>query len=118
MREIKFFSLRLPFGRYRHYANGRKIGESRPAFQKGLVHYGRRRKLIGKMERSFFGEPIYYDPERHCIGFSRDGSFGKMVHYDKNGSVVGYTWNLFHLIYFHRVSEGSALGTVFFGHRR
>lgn len=117
MTRKRFFSLRLPFGMYVHYAGGRKIGGSRPAYAKGLVHYNRRGKLIGKMERSFFGEPNHYDLQRHCIGYSRRKGLSKMIHYDRDGDIVGYTHQLFHVLYFHRVSEQSDLWNVF-GKRR
>ena len=113
MPSTKFFSLRLPFGMYVHYAKGRKIGESKPAYDKGLVHYNRRGKLIGKMARSFFGEPIHYDLQKHCLGYSRREGLCKIVHYDRDGDFIGYTRCLFHVFYFHRVSERSDLLSVF-----
>lgn len=110
---MQFFSLHLPFGIYVHYAGGRKIGESRPAYDKGLVHYDRRGEMIGKMERSFFGEPNHYDLQRRCVGYSRCEGLCKIVHYDKDGGVVGCSCCLFYLFYFHRMSEASDLLNVF-----
>lgn len=109
MKNTKFLSLRLPFGMYVHYAGGRKIGESRPAYDKGLVHYNRRRKLTVKTVRSFFGEPNHYDSQGKCVGYSRCGGLGKIVHYDRNGDEIGYTYHFLHLVYFHRISKSSSL---------
>lgn len=109
MKNTRFFSLRLPFGIYVHYASGRKIGESRPAYNKGLVHYNRRRKLIVKTTRSFLGEPNHYDPHGKCVGYSRGKGLGKIVHYDRAGDEVGYTQHFLHLVYFHRISKSSEL---------
>lgn len=103
MKSTKFLSLRLPFGIYVHYAGGRKIGESRPAYDKGLVHYNCRKKLIVKTVRSFFGEPNHYDSQGKCVGYSRCGSLAKIVHYDCNGDEIGYTYHFLHLVYFHYV---------------
>lgn len=113
MPSTKFFSLRLPFGMYVHYAKGRKIGESRPAYDKGLVHYNRRGKMIGKMVRSFFGEPNHYDLQRHCIGYSRRKGLSKIIHYGRDGGIIGHTYHLFHVLYFHRVPERSDLLSAF-----
>ena len=99
MKNIRFFSLRLPFGIYVHYASGRKIGESRPAYGKGLVHYNRRKKLIGKIVRNFFGEPNHYDLHGRCIGYSRKIGFAKVAHFDRNGIVIGYTYRIFGFLF-------------------
>ena len=99
MKNIRFFSLRLPFGIYVHYASGRKIGESRPAYSKGLVHYNRRRKLVSKTMRSFFGEPNHYDPQGRCTGYSRRTSLGAITHYDRNGKIIGHSRSFFGILY-------------------
>lgn len=92
MTRKSFFSLRLPFGMYVHYAGGRRIGESRPSYCKGLVHYNCKRKLIGKTVHSFFGEPNHYDLQGRCTGYSRKTGFSKIAHFDRNGAVVGCTY--------------------------
>lgn len=79
MTRKRFFSLRLPFGIYVHYAKGRKIGQSRSACDKGFAHYNRRRRLVSKTIRSFFGEPNHYDPEWRCIGYSRRTGLGRVT---------------------------------------
>ncbi len=100
MTNLQFFSLRLPFGIYVHYAKGRKIGESKPAYDKGLVHYNRRGKLIGKMVRSFFGEPNHYDIYGQCTGYSRKSSFVRIVHFDCHGNEVGCTYTFMGILLF------------------
>lgn len=99
MINTRFFSLRLPFGMYVHYAKGRRIGESRPAYNKGLVHYNRRRKLVSKTIRSFFGEPNHYDPQGRCTGYSRRTSLGAIIHYDRNGKVIGHSRSILGILY-------------------
>lgn len=107
MPNTRFFSLRLPFGMYVHYASGRKIGESRSAYSKGLVHYNRRKKLVVKTVRSFFGEPNHYDKQGNCIGYSRCCGLSKIVHFDRNGNKIGYTHHFLCLLYFHCMLEQS-----------
>ena len=99
MTRKRFFSMRLPFGMYIHYARGGKIGESKPAYGKGLVHYNRRRKLVARTVRNFFGEPNHYDIQGGCAGYSRKGGQGKYVHFDRNGSVVGYTYAVLGILF-------------------
>jgi len=97
-----FFSLRLPWGMYLHYAKGRKILESIPGYSKGLVHYNRRRKPVGKMIRSFLGEPNHYDLQGHCVGYSRPAGRGKVMHYNQDGNCVGYTYSICKVLFVHR----------------
>ena len=99
MKNTRFFSLRLPLGMYVHYAGGRKIGESRPAYNKGLIHYNRRRKLTAKTIRSFFGEPNHYDLQGRCTGYSRRTSLGAITHYDRSGKVIGHSRSIFGILY-------------------
>ena len=105
MTKTKFFSLRLPFGMYVHYARGRKVGVSKPAYDKGLVHYNHRRKLTGKMIRSFFGEPNHYDLQGHCTGYSRPGGLLKVLHYNRDGACIGYSYSLFGILFLHRIER-------------
>lgn len=109
MKHTKFFSLCLPFGIYVHYAKGRKIGESRPAYSKGLVHYNRRKKLVVKTVRSFFGEPNHYDKQGNCVGYSRHCGLSKIAHFDRNGNKIGYTHHILCLLYFHYMLEQSSM---------
>lgn len=102
---MRFFSLRLPFGRYIHYARGRKLGESRPAYAKGLIHYDPGKRLTGKMVRSFFGEPNHYDRQGKSVGYSRYESRNKLVHYDRQGCRIGYTYSIFRVFYVHHCRE-------------
>ena len=99
MKSTKFLSLRLPFGMYVHYAGGRKTGESGPAYNKGLLHYNRRRKLTIKTIRSFFGEPNHYDLQGHCVGYSRRTGFGVITHYDRHGKVIGHSRSILGILY-------------------
>lgn len=117
MLNTKFFSLRLPFGMYVHYAKGRKIGESRPAYDKGLVHYNRRKKLVVKTVRSFFGEPNHYDQQGNCIGYSRGRGLSKIVHFDRNGNKIGYTRRVLCVFYFHYILEQSSMWLLTKRHR-
>ena len=118
MKNTRFFSLRLPFGMYVHYAKGRRIGESRPAYNKGLVHYNHRRKLIVKTIRSFFGEPNHYDSQGKCAGYSRGKGLSKIIHFDRNGNEVGYTQHFLHLVYFHHVLKQSDIWLLLSGRTR
>ena len=93
----------MPSGVYVHYARGRKIGESRPGFGRGLIHYNSRKKLTGKMLRSALGEPNHYDKDGTCIGCSRYTGWGKITHYDLHGNPVGVTRHLLHTLYWHRL---------------
>ena len=99
----RFFSLRLPFGIYVHYAKGRKIGESRPAYSKGLVHCNRRKQIVVKTVRSFFGEPNHYDPQGRCVGYSRRTKLGRVTHYDRNGKIIGYSTSILGILYITRL---------------
>lgn len=105
----KFFTLRLPFGRYVHYARGRKVGQSIRSFGDGLVHYDRRRRVKSKTVRTFVGEPNHYDTNGRCIGYSRKCNCFKSVHYNRRGQKVGYTYHILNLIFCHCVLERSEL---------
>lgn len=104
MTRKRCFSIRLPFGMFVHYAGGRKIGESRPAYDKGLIHYNRRRKLVSKTIRSFFGEPNHYDLQGRCTGYSRRTGLGGFTHYDREGKVIGHSTSFFGMLYLTRLN--------------
>ena len=93
MRTRSYISLCLPFGAYIHFAGIRRIGESRPCYDKGLAHYNRRGKQIGKTMRSFFGEPNHYDAQGRCTGYSRSVGILKVAHYSRAGECIGCTYN-------------------------
>ena len=104
-----FITLRLPFGVYVHYGKGSKMGQSRPSFGNGLVHYDYRRRVKSKTVRTFTGEPNHYDTQGDCIGYSRCENLVKLIHYDCRGWRVGYTYRFLGLIFIHRLSQRSAL---------
>ena len=95
------FSIHIPYWKTIHFAEGRKVGESRPACFKGLAHYDRRNKPIGTSARNFIGELNHYDNSRNCIGYSRRRNWGMIVHYSNRGKKIGYTYNVCGVILVH-----------------
>ena len=71
------------------------IGESRPACFKGLAHYDRRNRSLGKSIRNFFGELNHYDNHRNCTGYSRKGGMGVNSSRGKKFGVHIAFWGLF-----------------------
>ena len=63
------FSIRIPHWKTIHFAEGRKVGESRPAYFKGLAHYDHRNKSMGTSIRNFIGELNHYDNSGNCTGY-------------------------------------------------
>ena len=78
------------------------IGESRPACVKGLAHYDRRNRSLGKSIRNFFGELNHYDIHGYCTGYSRKGGMGVTFHYSSRGKKIRCTYSILGLIYVHR----------------
>ena len=105
MNSKNYISLRLPFGAYIHFAGFRKIGESWPCYDNGLLHYNRRGKQIGRTMRSFFGEPNHYDTQGHCTGYSRSVGILKVAHYNSTGECIGHTYCFLRVVLFHRFTQ-------------
>lgn len=102
MIRLRFFTLRLPFGPYLHYAKGRKLGESRLSYDSGLLHYDVKKRIVGTTVLSFFSEPNHYDPHGRCTGYSRPGTFLKILHYNAKGQPIGHTYHFLGLFFLHR----------------
>ena len=67
---------------------------------RGWAHYGWRR-CIGRIERTFVGEPNYYDDHGNCIGYSRKAGLGRYRHFDHRGNPVGQTFCLLWILMVH-----------------
>lgn len=105
MRTRSYISLCLPFGAYIHFAGIRRIGESWPCYDKGLIHYNRRKRQIGRTMRSFFGEPNHYDIQGRCVGYSRSAGLLKVAHYSNSGECIGYTYDCLRIVLIHRFTR-------------
>ena len=99
--KLPTFSIRVPYWKTIHFAEGRKVGESRPACFKGLAHYNRRGRSTGKSVRNFVGELNHYDCCENYAGYSRKTSFGKVSHYDSRGKCIGASINIAAIVFLH-----------------
>ena len=75
--------------------------ESRFACFKGLAHYDRHGRFIGKSIRNFIGELNHYDSRGKCTGYSRRSGYATVTHVSSRGIIEGKTFNLCGIVFFH-----------------
>ena len=95
-------SIKIPWWKIIHFEAGKKVGESRLACFKGLVHYDYHGRCLGKSVRNFIGELNHYDCRGRCTGYSRQSGYGEITHFSSRGQITGITNHAFGVIFFHR----------------
>ena len=101
------FSIHIPYWKTIHFAEGRKVGESRPACYKGLAHYDWRGRPTGKSIRNFVGELNHYDCRDNCTGYSRRTGFCQTNHYNSRGEYVGLSISIANVVSLHKWKKWS-----------
>ena len=96
------FSIKIPCWKILHFKSGKKVGESRPAWFKGLAHYDCNGKALGKSMRNLIGELIHYDTHGNMIGYCKHKKANMLIHYDMAGNEIAHTLRISGLVYFHR----------------
>ena len=95
------FSIKIPYWKILHFDSWKIVSESRFGCFKGLAHYDRRGRFIGKSVRNLTGELNHYDYGGNCSGYSRKSGLLSITHFNSRGNVNGKTLNLCGILFFH-----------------
>ena len=98
---ITGFSIRIPRLIMLHVLISSPVRISVPTCFRGWAHYGKRLRPMGRIDRSFIGEPNHYDNHGRCVGYSRKAGFARFQHFDNRGNPVGSSYSFAGILWIH-----------------